>query len=217
MFRAWVMRPTVSVTNTTVPGSFLILSQIYWVEHPCVLSVFFSLISCLYVLLRLPKPAHYVVVISRPLCLNPRIEAASFGLRLCLESCICSKVLLPCWWTLNSVSFKQCCGSVIQCLFDAWIRDEKKYGSGSGVRNEHFKSLFHCGSGSGIWDLLDPRTGIREEKTRIRDPGINVNMICSYLFFFSGCISLCWTGWAVWTWCLPLALFSSGNRNRSRF
>jgi hypothetical protein len=77
-------------------------------------------------------------------------------------------------------TFFQCCGSGsgVRCLFDPWCRDPgsgmgKKSRSGSGMGNipDHiFESLetifwikilkfFDCGSGFGIGNLLEPRSG----------------------------------------------------------
>jgi hypothetical protein len=75
------MRHTASVTSTTVPGSFLILSQIDRVSGASLCSLRFlfpKFVSVCFVKAS-ETWALYVVVISRPLCLNPRIEAASFG------------------------------------------------------------------------------------------------------------------------------------------
>jgi hypothetical protein len=133
MFRARVMRHTASVTSTTVPGSFLILSQIDRVSGASLCSLRFlfpNFVSVCFVEAS-ETCALYVVVISRPLCLNPRIEAESFGLRLCLKSCICSKVLLPCWLTLNSVG----------AYFTSGSGMKKKYGSGSGDPDRTFQII----------------------------------------------------------------------------
>jgi hypothetical protein len=48
---------------------------------------------------------------------------------------------------------QNCCGSGIQCFFDAGIRDRKKFGSG--IRNEHVGSYFRELRNNVFWELVE--------------------------------------------------------------
>ncbi len=95
-------------------------------------------------------------------------------------------------WEL-SISFSKCrSGSGILSTLDPGYGKEKNLDPGSGMNYPELILVFLCGSGSGILDIVNPRSGIRGI-TRIPDPGQISrirNTACFKFFMRVGTVSL---------------------------